>query len=310
MRVIPCCVLIVNLVAGVAHAQTFNDLQIQLGAYNLSDRGGEKPVGVWLGTGPVVIGRPTTGTFSVGDNCEGFTLSSVRGDVGENATTAWNVEVTPIRVVRDAVTFRLRWVRFAALRQQSDQVPLDSSKTFRLPSEDIELTLRPGESWPVDSVRVPSGAKMIDGRTCRGSASIRVSVDSHPSEGFERRLIAADLWLIERLSNGTEAQRSQISSVRGLPNHPIRFYFDRIVDGNVSLDIYGTLIARLETGAMAVSVETRCQWGENGPERSVQSVIQVKPEEIVEIPLPKLGDGAGPFGKRQFSIRIRARQLR
>jgi hypothetical protein len=310
MRIIPCCVLMVQLAAGVAHAQTFNDLQIQLGAYNLSDRGGEKPVGVWRSTGPVIVGKPTLTTFSVGDNCEGFTVSSVRGDVGENATTAWNIEVTPLRVVRDAVTFRLRWVRFAALRQQFDQVPLESSKAFRMPNEDIELTLRPGESWPLDSVRVATGTKMIDGRTCRASASIRVSVDTYPWEEVERRLIVADLWLIERLANGKETPRSQTLSVRGVPGRPVPFYFDGIVDASVSLDIYGLLIARLESGAMAVSLETRSRWGNNGPARSVESVIQVGPEEIVEIRLPKLGDDAGPFANREFSIRIRARQLR
>jgi hypothetical protein len=36
----------------------------------------------------------------------------------------------------------------------------------------------------------------------------------------------------------------------------------------------------------------------------------VKPEEIVEVRLPKLDAGAGPFSGREFSIRIRARQLR
>jgi len=48
----------------------------------------------------------------------------------------------------------------------------------------------------------------------------------------------------------------------------------------------------------------------SGPQRSVKSDIQVKPAETVEIRLPMLGDGAGPFAKRAFSIRIRARQLR
>jgi hypothetical protein len=42
----------------------------------------------------------------------------------------------------------------------------------------------------------------------------------------------------------------------------------------------------------------------------VESVIHVKPEETVEIRLPKLVDSAGPFAKREFSIRIRAHQLR
>ena len=41
----------------------------------------------------------------------------------------------------------------------------------------------------------------------------------------------------------------------------------------------------------------------SGPQRSVRSDIQVKPAETVEIRLPMLGDGAGPFAKRAFSIR-------
>lgn len=315
MRVIPCCALIIHLAAGVAHSQTYSHLQIRLGGYHLTDNGGERPNGVWFSTGPVVIGRPSASTFSVEDNCEGFTVSSVRGNVRENATTAWNIEVTPVRVVRDTVTFQLRWVRFAGLRQQFDQVPLDNSKTFRMPSEDIELTLRPGESWPLDSVRVPSGAKMLDGRTCRGRASIRVSVDTYPDEDDDRRLVSADLWLVERLSNGGEVQRSQMLSVRGVPNRPFRFYFDRIVDANVPLDIFGFLTARPEADAMAVSIETRCRWREAdagfiGPDQFVESAVRVKPAEIVEIRLPKLDGSAGAFARREFSIRIRVRQLR
>lgn len=249
-----------------------------------------------MGTGRVAIGKAITGAFSVGD-C-GYFAASSDGSLRENATTAWRIELTPTRVVRDAVTFRLRWVR-----------SLDSTKAFSIPNEDTELTLRPGESRPLDSVPVPPGAKTFDGRPCKASAaSVRVSVDNYPSEEGYRRLIAADLWLIERSSHG--AERSQPLSVRGLPNRPIPFYFDSIVDGKVSLDIYGRLIALPESGAMEVSVETRGRWGERGPERSVRSVIQVKPEEIVEIRLPQLGESAGPFANREYSIRIRARQLR
>jgi hypothetical protein len=131
----------------------------------------------------------------------------------------------------------------------------------------------------------------------------------------ERRLVVADLWLVERLPNGSEAQRSQPLAVRGLPNRPSSFYFDSIVDANVTLDIYGTLIPRLESGVIAISVETRSRWvpglrNFSGPQRSVKSDIQVKPAETVEIRLPMLGDEAGPFAKRVYSIRIRARQLR
>jgi hypothetical protein len=314
MRAISCCVLIVHFAAGAAHAQTLNDLQIRLGAYTLSNDGGEKPAGVWFSTGPVVIGKPATSTFSFGNTCEAFAASS-DGSVREDATTAWKIELTPIRVVADAVTFRLRWVRVAALRQQLNQLSLDAGKAFGVPTGDKQVTLRPGESWPLDTVPVPPGATTVDGRPCGSTSSIRASVDTYPWEEDDRRLVVADLWLVERLSNGTEAQRSQPLSVRALPNRPFPFYFDSIVDANVTLDIYGTLISRLETDAIAISVETRSRWTPespnfSGPQRSVKSDIQVKTAETVEIRLPMLGTDAGPFAKRAFSIRIRARQLR
>ena len=315
MRILPCTVLIIHLAAGAAYSQTFTDLQIKLGVSYATDNG-ETPGNIWHSTGSVIVGRPVATTFSRAENCAAWSVSSAVGDVREDATTAWNIETTAIRVVRDAITFRLRWVRYAALRQQFDQIPLESSKAFRIPNEDIELTMRPGESAVVDTVRVPAGLKTMEGRTCRGSASIRVSVDHYPEEEDDRRLIAADLWLVERLSNGSEAQRSQVLSVRGLPNRPYRFYFDRVVEASFPLDIFGFLTARLESGATAVTIETRCRWGHAnspgfyGPQQFVESAVVVKPEEIVEVRLPKLDAGAGPFARREFSIRIRARPLR
>ena len=309
MRFIPSCALILHVAGGIGHAQTFDELQIRLGAYTSSENGGEKPLGIWRSTGPIVIGKPTHSTYSAGDTCEAFAVSS-DGSLREDATTAWKIEMTPTRVVDDAVTFRLRWVRFAGLRQQLDQLPGDSSQALRMPNEDVELTLRPGESWQVDSLRVPAGAKTVHGRPCGPSASIRVSVDTYPLADFERRLFAADLWLIERLANGTEAQRGHLPSLRGVPNSPFRFYFDSITDGSVSLDIHGILVARLEHGAMDVSVEARSRWDDSGMWRSVKSDIHVKAGETVELRLPKLDYKAGPFANREFSIRIRARQLR
>lgn len=306
MRTIPWCLLIAHLAAGLAHAQTPNDLQVRLGAYTSNTDGGEKPVGVWFSTGPVAIGKRVTSTFSVGEACDAFSVSA-DGSLRDHATAAWRIDVTPTRVVGDAVTFRLRW-QMAVGRMQGDRMSLEFSDAFPRPDE-IELTLRPGESWLVYTLR------NIHRYSCGGTSSIRVSVDNHPWEEDERRLVVADLWLVERLSNGSEAQRSQPLSVRGLPNRPSRFYFDSIVDANVTLDIYGTLISRLESGVIAISVEARGRWAAgsrnfNGPQRSVKSDIQVKPAETVEIRLPMLGGEAGPFAKRAYSIRIRARQLR
>jgi hypothetical protein len=306
MRTIPWCLLIAHLAAGLAHAQTPNDLQVRLGAYTSSTDGGEKPVGVWFSTGPVALGKRVTSTFSVGETCDAFSVSS-DGSLRENATFAWRIDVTPTRVVGDGVTFRLRWQE-AVSRDRGDRMSLEFSDGFPRPHE-TELTLRPGESWLVYTLR------NISRYSCEGTSSIRVSVDNYPWEGDERRLVVADLWLVERLPNGSEAQRSQPLSVRGLPNRPFQFYFDSIVDGNVTLDIYGTLISRLERSVIAISVETRSRWAPeprnfSGPQRSVRSDIQVKPVETVEIRLPVLGDEAGPFAKRAYSIRIRARQLR
>ncbi len=312
MRVISCCALTVLLVAGVARAQSASDLQIKLGAYSLMDDGGEKPLGIWYIMTPVTVGKAEQATFSWSDTCEGWAVSS-DGSLRSDATTAWKVEVTPLRIVKDAVTFRLRWSRAANLKQQLDRGWPDAGRTH-----DDELTLRPGESLPVDSVRIPAGARTVHGRPCGSAASIRVVVDNHPGEEFERRLVAADLWLVERLANGTEAARSKPLSIRGLPNHPFPFYFDSVVDANASpktdakasLMIVGTIVARLNQGAIGLAVETRSLWDDSGMWRSAKSQVDVKPDETVEIRLPKLSDNAGPFAKRDFSIKVRTRQLR
>jgi len=316
MKIIPAFIAMVHIAAGAAYAQTFNDVQIQLGVHGISDDGGEQPHGIWYSSGPVTVGKPASATFSYGSTCDAWSVSS-RTELRDDATLAWKIEITPIRVVGNAVTFRLRWARMAALKQQVDQVPIEGSKALSIPGNDVELTLRPGESWPIDSVRAPAGAKSIDGRACTGPSSIRVSVDPYPWEGEERRLVVADLWLVERPSGGSEAQRSQPLTLRALPNRSTPFYFDRMADGKVPLDIYGTFVPHVEANAITISLDTRCRWGNPddspgfmGPQRSVKNEIKVKPEEVVEIRLPMLGADAGPYAKREFSIRIRAHQLR
>jgi hypothetical protein len=167
----------------------------------------------------------------------------------------------------------------------------------------------------LDSVQVPSGAKAFTGRPCAvTAASLRVTVE-YPREEFDRRLVLADLWLVERRSTG--AERSQPLSIRGVPNRAIPFYFDSIVEGGAFLDVFGRIVARPDTGAIDVSIETRSRWGKvsdsedgSGQGRPVESTIRLKPEEIVELQLPKVNDREGSFGNRVLSIRIRARQVR
>jgi hypothetical protein len=314
MRAMPWCVLIVHLAATAAPAQTLKDLQIRLGAYTSNKDGGERPVGVWFSTGPIVIGKRVTSTFSVGEDCEAFTVSS-NGSLRKNASAAWSIELMPTRVVRDAVTFRVRW-QMAGMSELGDRYAPELAGRYSRelgtvvsPYDELELTLRPGESFPVYTLR------NISGYSCAGVGSIKASVDGYPDEEDEHRLVATDLWLVERISNGGEVQRSQPLSIRGLPNRPFDFYFDGIVEGSALLEIYGTLIPRLENDAIDVALETRCRWPSGspnivGPQRYVKSEAKLKPGETVEIRLPILSDDAGAFAKRAFSIRIRARQLR
>ena len=103
----------------------------------------------------------------------GFSLRPDRGHdrctwavsrvVEPDADVGWAVEITPVRVVNDAVTFRLAWARTRGQGKASTQ-----------PRNDMELTLRPGESIPLDSVfaraavlagRAPAQLGAATGRT-------------------------------------------------------------------------------------------------------------------------------------------------
>ena len=300
MRPVRYSVLLLFLFAGTAHAQTSGDLQIRIGAYSISTDGGEKPVGVWYSTGPVVIGKSSRPTFSVGESCDAFAVSAAE-EFATNATAAWKIEVTPIRVVRDAITFRLQ-TRMAGITGGQ----LGFSDVLPAPQSSIELTLRPGESWP--AVRLRNIARY----SCATESSIRVSVDNYPWEETERRLVGVELWLIERLANGSEVQRSQRLSLRGLPNRPFRFYFDSVTEGDSYLDVLGALVARPGLEGVMMTVDIRSRRGSTAKPRTqtVSSFVSLKQDETVELKLPALSDDSGPFAKRSFSIRIRNRQLR
>jgi hypothetical protein len=193
-------------------------------------------------------------------------------------------------------------------------------------SEDIELTLRPGESRSLDSINVPPDK--TTGRPCpiwgnRGQkielsrVGLRVSVEYTPHESLERRLVGVDLWLIER--GAGVGERSQSLSVRGLPHREIPFYFDAITEKELSLEVLGHVEASPEGAAIAVQLQTRSHvgpavfdWrdGKRAATRYVDSRLQLKSGETVEVALPRLVGSAGPFAARQYAIRIRARQLR
>lgn len=290
------------LATPMAAAQTPDEVQVSVAGFELAANGAEKPEGVTFSTGPLKIGQPAAAMFSV-LGCGYFSLHvGPPYAFAENATAGWRVEITPLKVVNHAVTFRLRWVR-----------ALDTSNTFEPPREDIEVTLKPGESRPIDSVPVAqTGAKAFDGKPCTTkAASLRVSADF---PDMDRRLVGAELWLVERLPNGQE--KTQAQSVRGPFHHSIPFYFDSVVDGANRVDIFGTLVVDPVQGGFDINIEAiravanpDPEWGYQAA-RWFRSTLNMKVNEVVDVALPPQGDPRGIFHDRAFSIRIKPKQIR
>jgi len=300
MRLMCSVLTVLLLAASIARGQSDDEVTITVSGFRLAANGAERPAGITWGPGRLTVGKPSVGVFSVRD-CGYFTATMPPHSFEENATAGWRVEITPIKITKPAVTVRLRWVR--ALDKGSGVSPI---------GEDVEVTLRPGESRPLDSVSIAqSGTKTLDGRPCETKAvSLRLSADF---PDFDRRLIGANIWLVERLPNGKED--SQLQSVRGLPHRPLTFYFDSIADGAKRIDFFGKLIADPERGRIEVTLETVRAVQDPTPlgyqaARWFRSTVQLKPEEIVEIALrdpdEKVDAGAG----RTFSLRIQAKQIR
>ncbi|MEO8481608.1 MAG: hypothetical protein ABI634_05310 [Acidobacteriota bacterium] len=299
MRVILAMLAGLILVAGVARAQTLDDLVLSVGAYELVPNGAEKPVGVWHHI-TLSTNKTTVGLFSV-SGCGAFTLTVPPNRFAENAIVGWRVEVTPTRVEGKAVTFRLRWIRTPGIN--ADVTPM---------TEDTTVTLLPGESRPIDTVPInlPSG-RTVNGGACQTkTSSLRATVEYLD---LDRRLVGAEVWLVEHLPNGKE--QSQLQSVRGLPYRALPFYFDSVTQGTNRLDIFGQLTPDLEGGGLKLDVQATTA----GPAPDqvgyqsanfFRSTLHLKPGEIVEVALPRPKDSSDPFVDRVLSIRIRAKQIR
>jgi hypothetical protein len=299
----------------IVNAQTAEDMVVAVSAHMTRTTGAEDAPGMFLTTG--ALNRPTAGSgrFSVG-RCGALTLTGrAEGPFEEGATAGWRVEIIPARVSDGAATFRLKWTR-----------ALDTSAERRPTSEDVQLTMRPGESRPMDAVVIPPDKET--GRRCavwdnRGrqveyiSVALRVSVRYRLWPLQERRMMGADLWLIERLPDGVE--RTQSLTVRGLPHHEIPFYFDAIRESSQSLEIFGSVTIRPEGDGTAVELATNSRWGPaafdwrqdtNVQIRQTESQLRVKPGETVEVALRPLGDSVEPYTARRYAIRFRVQQLR
>jgi hypothetical protein len=316
MRSTVVALLVVQLIGVAAvSAQTGDEVQIEVNVFEVKTNGAEQPAGGAFSSGPISKKWSGGARFSM-RQCGAFTIEAgAEGPFAEGATSGWRVEIRPIGMNDGAVTFRLRWIR-----------ALDTGQEMSPKSEDIELTMRPGESRSLDSVSVPPDK--ATGRPCPvwdnhgkqielSRVALRVSVEYTPHESLERRLVGVDLWLIERMPG--RGERAQALSVRGLPHREIPFYFDAIAENALSLEVLGHVAASPEGEAIAVALQTRSHWGpsafdwrdgKRAPTRYVDSRLRLKPGETVEVALPPLEGSAGPFASRSYAIRVRARQLR
>ena len=295
-------------VSPMAEPQPLDDLQVTVRGLVVQSDGGEQGR-VFNSTGSIVIGKTTTSAIAMNE-CGHLSVSG-GAYMLENPVNVWRIEVTPIRVQNRAVTLRLDWKR-----------SMSGGKEQQTPVTTAELTLRPGESVPIDTVAVAPPAVKPSGRVCDArSVTIRAGVDNYPDAEQERRLIASDVWLIEKLTDGTE--RSQQAAIRERPHQPATFFFDTISDGGVSLDFFGDLMAAPRSDGIAIHLETRSRLIQGGQSslilrqgnmmtaREVKADLTVKPGEVVDVALPRLSENeSGAFANRSFSIRIRSRQLR
>jgi len=295
--------------ASICTAQTFNDLRIEVAGKTITTSKGEED-NVTMQARPVTIGKVTHAYLSKLPDMCGFGVTG-RAYPEPGAISAWSVDVTPLKVADDAVTFRLQWIR-----------AIDEGRQSSGPSGDVELTLRPGQSLPIDVIPLSASATMPYNVCHVRATSLRVLVDYSPPSQDDRRLVSTDLWLIEKLPDGTE--RSQTVTLRGQPHRESPFYFDTVTDGATSLDFFGYVAAAPGDGDIDVKLETRARLIQNGQatlsiraqgnmftSRQVTSSMRLKSDAVAAVELPRLSDNDnGAFANHTFSIRVRSRQIR
>jgi hypothetical protein len=310
--------------SGSADAQSVADVRIVVRvAEGRADGGDRRAVAGEVASAET--GRTTRWAFArQTDQCGMGARSEPAGDLGQasdstarNVYSAWAVQVTPTRRAGEAVTFRLQWKRTR-----------DNGKPSTI-GDDTELTLRPGQSLSLDLMpQLPEAPP----RSCvmMKALSLAVAVEHHPRPDQDRRLLAVDLWLVERLPNGKE--HSQPLSLRGRYNQPIPFYFDTLTASAKTLDVFGDLHISSGERTTEIKITTRSRvidlkpvtrpprypvgapWPPPYYVGSTTATVRLAPEEVVSVSLPPVGnpytDDAAAFAARALSFRIRVRQIR
>lgn len=298
MKTWPVVVAMCGVFAGFVQAQnTPNDLEmeVRVSGHRVLANGPERRAAA-LNTRSVTPEKTTAGTIGI-QRCGALAVATARGVAHADTRGGWSVEVTPLRTVNHAVTFRLKWSRMA--RNGSIAT-----------GDDLELTLKPGESRPLDSVRVtPDASDSGCGMGVQG-ATLRVSVDR--PEFFDRRQLGVHIWLVERLPDGRE--QSQVQHLRGQPFKSIPFYFNSRNGGGERFDIHGHLVADVEHRGLDIALETvrakaiPDQIGYQAA-RWLRANQRLSPNEIVEIALKDDFEDDWP-SQRKLALRVRVVPLR
>lgn len=255
-----------------------------------------------------VVPHGTSGTYerSLSISPAGCAMGSGPYIVNE-AVGGWHVWVTPVAARDDAVTFRILWER-------SPNGNMDPWN----PGTEQTFTLTPGTVIPLDVISAPP--RVSPDRTC-SSVRLQVQVRRWPDPDEDRRLVATDLTLVQRLADG--AERTHSLTLRTLFDEEARFHFDTLDDSGVQLEFQGVMTIRPDSERLAVEMTTRSRAIEDGVVshilrdgammrgREVKSSLRLAPDETVDIELPRLGENAsGAFVGQTFLLKVRSRQLR
>jgi hypothetical protein len=276
-------------------------LKIRVSANTVGAKGGERLNSYFAGLkGGLTVGQPQYSTFSRMPTICGFNVrpAEARPTLDYGAVGGWAVVVTPIRVMDRTVTIHVAWTRFA----EDGKTPADRG--------DQEATLSPDESLPLDLAPLSPGARQGLPPQCDIIAtSLRIGLDYGPSPRWDRRLVATDLWLIERLPGG--AEHSQHTQVRGLFNVSSSFFFDDLTTADGPLDIGGTFTAIQVDGYVEVTIQPRSRLvdasGNTDLWERAPTTLRLKPDDVASIELPPTKGQTAP---RSFTIRIQSKQIR
>jgi hypothetical protein len=300
--------LVQSLMTCPASAQTIDHLRIWIKVYELHNDGGAQERAGSAGRG-LVIGQPVSA--SLWKEAGACSLGVAPTRRSPDAEIGWTVDAVPIKVADDAVTFSLVWKR-----------DRDKGKESAGPSGKSEMTLRPGEASPIDiadllatDTTAPCSYRRIE---------LRITVDHYPPADLDRRVVATDLWLTRRMPSGST--QSEPISIRGQLNRPAPFYFSTLTDNGVSLDFSGEVTVRERDSSREIELVARSRLIEGGRQtetmpkdsnsrffvaREVKSTVQMKPDEVVAVELPRLGENAsGAFANQSFSITMRTQRIR